>query len=204
MINNTNKETPSKNWLKLNFELGDIFTLVLVFWQLCYSIYYYYKLLPIDLFRVELKLFNVFSLIVFLICFGGLIFARNIWYVLFLFIICLNFTSIRYVIKNDFKKLEFLYKEISQNKSSFPIYLNQSQSEKGPQYFKWAYQNINANSFNIYYLKGSDLKIRKYPDDLGWVDFQHRQIFYILLSSRSEIDKEHDLSKLNFIQIEPN
>lgn len=204
MVEKANKEASNKNWLKLNFELGDIITLVLVFWQLCYSIYYFYKLLPNDTFRGALILYNAFSLIAFLICFGGLFFAKNIWYVLFLLIISLNVSSIQSVIKNDFKKLESLYIEISQNKSSFPIFLNQTQSEKGPKYFKWAYQNINATSFNIYCLKGSDLKIRHYPNDLGWVDFQHHQIFYILMSNRSEIDKEHDISKLKIDQIESN
>lgn len=204
MVEKANKEASNKNWLKLNFEFGDIITLVLVIWQLCYCLYYFYILLPNDTFRVELILFNAFSLTAFLVCFGGLIFARNIWYVLFLLIISLNVISIQNVIKNDFKKLESLYYEISKNKSGFPIFLNQAQSENGPKYFNWAYQNINATSFSIYCLKGSDLKVRNYPNDLGWVDFQSRQIFYILMSNRSEIDKEHDIAKQKLNQIEPD
>jgi hypothetical protein len=205
IMEDTKGELPKKRngWITFQLEIGDKIVLFLVICQGLYAMYYFIKLLPNDQFRIELAIYSVLSYVLFFMCFCLFFYARNIWYILFLASIFFNLTFINNVIKNDFNKLKLLFTEISQSKNDFPKFLKMEQSGRGPEYFKWAYRNIDTTTFVIYYLAGSNLKSRKYPADLDWVDSDDKQFFYIILHNKSELEKEQEIANFKATPAEP-
>jgi hypothetical protein len=190
-----NKHPKKNGWIKYDLNIGDWFVLILVIWQLFYSIYYYFNYLGHD--KRAMVLFCL-SFLLLLICFIGLIGFRNIWYLLFIGSVLGSLSLISFPVRKDSAKIDLLFTEVSKSKSGFPQILTQDISNKGPKYFHWVYLNIDSSSFLLYKLDGSNLLCRNYPNDQGWVFSQEYQVSNILFgSSKSpQIEKEKELLKI--------